>query len=117
MSRDTIIVPAQQDGFHRAFLGANAWWAIRVAEKHRPNLRWIAGYQTQPVSAITHLAEIDHFEPYGDAGKWKVVFKAPAVALQQAIPFGDAPSGAMQGSRYTTRKALLSAKTLKDLTR
>jgi hypothetical protein len=27
------------------------------------------------VSGITHIAEIDHREPYGDAGKFKVVFK------------------------------------------
>jgi hypothetical protein len=115
--RDTIIVPAQREGFERVFLGENAWWAIRVAEKHRPNLKWIASYQTLPVAAVTHLAEIDHFEPYGDTGKWKVVFKAQAAPLERPIPFGEAPSGAMQGPRYTTRAALLSAKTLKDLTR
>jgi len=114
--RDTIIVPAQQEGFERVFLGENAWRAIRIAEKHRPNLKWIASYQTMPVAAVTHLAEIDHFEPYGDKGKWKVVFKERAVPLERPIPFGDAASGAMQGPRYTTRAALLSAKRVKDLT-
>jgi hypothetical protein len=28
---DTIIVPAQKDGFDEVFLGQNAWWAIRIA--------------------------------------------------------------------------------------
>jgi len=27
---DTVIVPAQKDGFERVFLGQNAWWAIRI---------------------------------------------------------------------------------------
>src|SRR5271157_230324 len=71
--RDTVVVPAQREGFEQAFIGANAWWAIRIAEKHRANLRWIAAYQTLPIAAITHIAEIDHIEPYGDAGKFKVV--------------------------------------------
>src|SRR5215218_9475867 len=43
--KDTIVVPAQKEGFEKAFLGQNAWWAIRVAEKHRANLKWIAAYQ------------------------------------------------------------------------
>jgi hypothetical protein len=115
--RDTVIVPAQREGFERAFVGANAWWAIRIAEKHRANLRWIAAYQVLPVAAITHLAEIDHLEPYGDAGKFKIVFKGPATALAKTIPYGDAPPGAMQGPRYTTKAMLLAAKSVKDLMR
>jgi hypothetical protein len=113
--RDTIIVPAQREGFEQAFIAANAWWAIRVAEKHRVNLKWIAAYQVLPVAAVTHAAEIDHLEPFGDAGKYKVVFKAPAVSLEHPIPYGDAPPGAMQGPRYTTRARLLAAKSVKDL--
>jgi hypothetical protein len=113
--KDTIVVPAQGEGFERAFIGSNAWWAIRVAEKHKANLKWIAAYQVKPIAAVTHIAEIDHIEPFGDAGKFKVVFKGPAALLEHPIPFGDAPSGAMQGPRYTTRTAILAAKTVKDL--
>ncbi len=115
--KDTIIVPAQREGFEKAFVGANAWWAIRIAEKHRANLKWIAAYQVLPVAAVTHIAEIDHLEPYGDAGKFKVVFKKPATPLAHPLPYGGAPSGAMQGPRYTTKAALLAAKSIKDLTR
>ena len=115
--RDTVIVPAQREGFEKAFIGANAWWAIRIADKHRANLRWIAVYQVLPIAAITHIAEIDHLEPYGDAGKFKVVFKGPATPLDHPVPYGDAPSGAMQGPRYTTKAALLAAKSIKDLMR
>jgi hypothetical protein len=114
-TKDTIVVPAQREGFEQAFIGSNAWWAIRVAEKHRLNLKWIAAYQVKPVAAVTHIAEIDHIEPYGDAGKFKVIFKGPAVPLEKAVPFGDAQQGAMQGPRYTTRESILTAKSVKDL--
>jgi hypothetical protein len=113
--KDTVIVPAQREGFERAFIGSHAWWAIRIAEKHQANLKWIAVYQVAPVAAITHIAEIDHVEPYGDAGKFKVVFKGPPLLLKNPVPYGDAPSGAMQGPRYTTRAALLEAKRIRDL--
>jgi hypothetical protein len=113
--RDTIVVPAQKEGFDEVFIGQNAWWAVRIAEKHRPHLRWIAGYQTLPVAAVTHIAEIDHLEPYGEEGKWKIVFKSAAKPLPSPIPYGNAPPGAMQGSRYTTKAALGRATSVRDL--
>ena len=112
---DTIIVPAQREGFDEVFLGQNAWWAIRIAEKHRAGLKWIAAYQSAPVSAITHIAEIERLEPYGDAGKFKVVFKGPATKLKKPIPLAGAPPGSMQGPRYTTHAALLEALSVKEL--
>lgn len=113
--KDTIVVPAQKEGFERVFIGESAWWAIRIAAKHRDHLKWIAAYQVTPICAVTHIAQIDHLEPYGDEGKFKVVFAGPAQPLAQPIPFGKARLGAMQGARYTTKEQLLSAQSVKDL--
>jgi hypothetical protein len=77
-------------------------------------IKYIAAYQSRPVSAITHYAPVDRIEPYGDSGKYKVVFSEPARPIGP-IPFGDAPSGAMQGPRYTTFDRLKSARKLTDL--
>lgn len=112
---DTIVVPAQEEGFNEVFLGENAWWAVRIAEKYKPHLRWIAGYVTRPTSAVTHFAEIERFEPYGDKGKWKIIFKGPATKLPHPIPFGDAPRGSMQGPRYTRKALLETAPTVREL--
>jgi hypothetical protein len=114
---EVIVVPAQKEGFERAYLGQNAWWAIRIAAKHRNNLKWIAAYQVSPVMAVTHIAEIDHLEPFGDEGKFKVVFKGPAHALPKPIPYGMAPSGAMQGPRYCSKLAFDQATSVADLVR
>jgi hypothetical protein len=113
--KDTIIVPAQRDGFEKVFIGENCWYAIRISGGMLPRIKWIAAYQTQPVSAVTHYAEVDRIEPYGEEGKYRVVFKAPAMRLDKPIPFGDAPGGAMQGPRYTTLQRLRSASKLTDL--
>lgn len=113
--KDTLVVPAQKEGFEKVFIGENAWWAIRIAAKHRENLKWIAAYQVTPICAVTHLAPIDHLEPFGDEGKFKVLFASPAKPLAKPIPFANAQIGAMQGVRYTTHQRLLSAATVKDL--
>ena len=114
---DVIIVPAKADGFQSAFLNSNAWWAIRIGAKHLPNLKWIAAYQVTPIAAVTHIAEIDRFEPYGDEGKYKVIFKGDAKKLEKPIPFANAVSGAMQGPRYCTKKVFDKAQTVADLVR
>jgi hypothetical protein len=111
---DTIIVPAQQEGFQATFIGENAWHAIRISGGMIPKIKYIAAYQTQPISAITHLAPVARIEPYGDAGKYRVVFSEPAKEIGP-IPLGKTPSGAMQGPRYTMLTKLKMAKTVADL--
>ena len=111
---DTIIVPAQQDGFERVFLGEDCWYAIRISGGMLDKIKYIAAYQTQPVSAITHYAPVSRIEPYGEEGKYKLVFSEKAKPIGP-IPYGDAPSGAMQGPRYTNFARLQSAQTLTDL--
>ena len=68
---DTIIVPARQEGFETVFLNESCWYAIRISGGRLSRIKYIAAYQTSPVSAITHYAPVEHIEPYGEAGKDK----------------------------------------------
>ena len=112
--RDTVVVPAQQEGFESVFLGQNCWYSIRIAGGMLDKIKYIAAYQTNPVSAITHYAPVSQIEPYGESGKYKLVFSEKAKPIGP-ITFGDAPTGSMQGPRYTTIDRLRKAKTLSDL--
>jgi hypothetical protein len=107
-------VPAQHEGFQKVFLGENAWRAIRISGGMLPKIKYIAGYQTQPVSAVTHVAPVARIEPYGDTGKYQLLFSEPAKQIGP-IPLGKTSPGAMQGTRYTTRAKLETAKTIADL--
>jgi hypothetical protein len=111
---DTIIVPAQKEGFEKVFISDNSWYAIRIGGGMLPKIKYIAAYQSQPVSAVTHVAPVARIEPFGDSGKYKLVFSEPAKPIGP-IPFGDAPSGAMQGPRYTSYQKLMKAKSVLDL--
>ncbi len=113
--RDTVVVPAQEDGFTKVFLGENCWYAIRIGGGMLPKIKYIAAYQTAPVSAITHHAPVARIEAYGDEGKYRLVFAEPAKPLPRPIPFADAPQGSMQGPRYTSLARLLSAKRVIEL--
>lgn len=111
---DTIVVPAKKDGFYEVFIGENCWYAIRISGGKIPQIKYIAAYQSQPISAVTHYAPVERIEPYGESGKYKLVFSEPAKEIGP-IPYGDVPSGFMQGSRYTTIEKLLAAKKVTDL--
>jgi hypothetical protein len=111
---DTIIVPAQPDGFEETFIGENCWYAIRISGGMLPKIKYIAAYRTQPESAVTHYAPVASIEPYGEQGKYKLLFAEPAKPVGP-IPYADAPSGSMQAARYTSFKKLMTAKKLTDL--
>jgi len=113
--RDTIVVPARVDGFLETFLGEDCWYSIRIGGGMLKKIRYIAAYQSAPVSAVTHLAPVKEIVPYGDAGKYKLIFAEPARQLPSPIPFGDAPPGSMQGPRYTSLARLHSARKVADL--
>ena len=42
-----------------------------------PKIKYIAAYQSQPVSAVTHFAPVDHIEPYGEAENINWYFPNP----------------------------------------
>lgn len=109
-----VVVPAQEEGFKQVFLGEQRWRAIRIAGGKLHRIKYIAAYQTRPVSAVTHYAPIASIEPYGEEGKYQLIFAGPAQTITP-IPFADAPQGFMQGPRYTTLSRLLEAKKVTNL--
>jgi hypothetical protein len=110
-----VVVPAQEDGFRRVFLGENCWYSIRIGGGMLLKIKYIAAYQTAPVSAITHYARVERIEPYGDEGKYRLVFAEPAKPLARPIPFAAAPPSSMKGPRYTNFARLQSATQVADL--
>ncbi len=112
--RDTIIVPAKQDGFEKLFLGESCWHSVRISGGMLEKIKYIAAYQTHPVSAITHYAPVSRIEPYGEDGKYKIVFSEPAKPIR-LIPYGNAPTGAIQGPRYASFADLQKAQSLSDV--
>ena len=112
--RNTIIVPAQKEGFDERFLAEDYWCAICIADGILDKIKYIVAYQTQLVSAITHYTSVSRTEPYGEGGKYKVVFSESAEPIG-LIPYGDAHPGAMQSPRYTSFERLQKAHTLTDV--
>lgn len=111
---DTVVVPAQEEGFQKVFLGENCWHAIRISGGMLPKIKYIAAYQSHPISAITHYAPVDRIEPYGEDGKYKLIFSEKAKPITP-IPFADSTPGMMQSPRYANFERLQTAKKITDV--
>jgi hypothetical protein len=112
---DTIVVPAREDGFKEVFIGEKCWYQIRISAAMLNKIKYIAAYQVSPVSAITHLAEVDRIEKYKDTDRYIVFFKDDPRKIKMVPLSGQIKGKAPQAPRYTTYKKLLGAKTLDDL--
>lgn len=113
---DTIVVPANEDGFNEVFLGQDCWYAIRISSSMIDRIKYIASYQTAPISAITYYAEVSIIEKYKDSGKYIVKFKDKAKKIG---PITLSPNGkkgkAPQAPRYTQINKLLNAKSFDEV--
>ena len=111
---DTIVCAAFEDGFRHAYVDNNAWWAIRLSQKAREQLKYLAIYEKLPVAAVRHYAEIERIEPYKDSGKFIVYLKNKKTI--SSIELDKGKKGiAPQSPRFTTLNKLLKAKKVSEL--
>jgi hypothetical protein len=111
---DTVVCAALEKGFKHAYMENNAWWEIRLSQKARENLKYLAIYEKAPIAHISHYAEIERIEPYKDTGKYILYLKNKKTV--KPIKLGGAKKGeAPQAPRYTTLSKLLNAKTVSEL--
>jgi hypothetical protein len=112
---DTIVVPANEEGFKEVFLKQKCWYQIRISSAMIERIKYIAGYQTAPISAITYSAEVARIEKYKNTGKYIVYFKSRAKKFGP-VKLSEKDKGlAPQAPRYTSFRRLRSAKTIGDV--
>lgn len=112
---DTIVVPAREDGFNEEFLKNDRWFAIRISSAMIEKIKYIAAYQVSPISGITYVAKVDRIEKYKDTNKYIVYFKPNSVSKINKVSLGKKKGLAPQAPKYSSYKAIMTAKTLDDL--
>jgi len=111
---DTVVCAAFEEGFKQAYKENDAWWAIRLSQKAREQLKYLAIYEKSPKAQIRHYAEIDKIEPYKETGKYKIYLKNKKE--RKPLKLSTNKKGvAPQSPRYTTLHKLLKAKKISEL--
>ncbi|MFZ1570178.1 MAG: GIY-YIG nuclease family protein [Thiolinea sp.] len=111
---DTLVVPVKEEGMQKTFLEEQQWFAVRIQAKHLHKIKHLAAYQVAPVSAITHIADIEKIEPYENTGKYLLSFRAPASMIKPVLR-REGCHLSMQSPRYALRDTILAAKYLDQI--
>jgi hypothetical protein len=113
---DTIVVAAREEGFQSAFIKENRWYAVRISEKIKDKIKFIAIYQKSPIKMITHYAEIERIEEFEGTGKYALYFKEKGKELSNKLGLGQGDNrNPLQAPRYTTIQKIKTAKFATDL--
>lgn len=114
---DTVVFPAHEEGFRKAFLDENKWYYVRIGKDRIPKLKYVAVYVGAPVSKITHYAKIAQkgFEYDEDEKKYIIHFEGQAVELENPVPLGGISAASTRAPKYTTLQKLLTAEQYKEL--
>jgi len=115
---DTIIVPAHEEGFKEIFIGEHCWYKISISQSMLDKIKYIACYQTAPISAVTHYAEVAKIEGYKDTDKFILYFKKPAKEIGPIKLVPSTDGGKIKPPyrpRYTTFEKLMIAENLDQL--
>lgn len=105
---DTIVVPAHPKGFGEVFEKEHRWPNVKIDRRRIEHVKYIAVYQTGPVSAITHYGEIASFLALKQTGRFDLFLKGKPIAVGP-VPYTAADVCAVQGPRYTKLELVLSA--------
>lgn len=112
---NTLIIRARKRGFNKVFLGEKCWYSVRIDNRKIPYIKYIAAYQTYPISKITHLAKVKSIVISDeDTTKKKIIFDGEAQELPRPIPLRD-DLNALQSNRYTNVRNLYNSKDIDDL--
>lgn len=114
---DTIVCPAREEGFKEAFLEENRWYAIRMSPSIINQIKYIAMYETAPISAIKWIGVVSSIKPYKDTGKYevKITEKRKLPKELKLTPEEGKRGVAPQAPRYTKMELISKAKKLSDI--
>ena len=111
---DMLIVGATEASFLKHFVEEKSWYPVRIDFRRIHSLKWIAVYESRPVSAITHVARIVRISPYLDTARYQIDFEEPEELISPVRLDPDSTSG-FQGQRYSWMQRIRSAKFISDL--
>jgi len=112
---DTIVCPAQEEGFNDVFLKEHRWFQIRIHPKRIPMIKYLAMYEVKPVSAIRYIGKVKEIKPYKNTGKYEVVLDGPPTKIKPIKLSDEYPNLAPQAPKYTIRNLIDKASKLEDI--
>lgn len=112
---DTIVCPAQEEGFNDVFLKEHRWFQIRIHPKRIPKIKYVAMYEKKPISAIRYIGKVKEIKPYKNTGKYEIVLEGEPIKIRPIKLSEKNPNLAPQSPKYTIKNLIDQASKLEDI--
>ena len=112
---DTLVCPANKDGFNEVFLNENRWFAVRINPDRVKKIKYLAMYETRPVSAIRYIGTVKDIRLYKNTGKYEIVLDGRPTKIGPIRATKDTSHLIPQAPRYTMKNLIEKASTLADI--
>lgn len=111
---DTLVVAAKEENINEFFLGQKQWPGVRIDVKMLPKIKYMAVYQSAPISAITHVAAVASIRPFQRTSRYVLYLETPKCLARPLKRVGGGKVWAIEAPRYTLLAKLLNATNLDE---
>ncbi len=112
---DTIVCPAQEEGFNEVFLKEHRWFKVRISAKRIPQIKYIAMYESQPISAIRYIGRVKEIKLYKNSDKYEIILDGKPEKIKPIKLSKEYPNIAPQAPKYTMKSLIDNATKLEDI--
>ena len=113
---DTIVCASSDSkSLEQVFLKDQHWYKILISDKMKNKIKYIAMYESAPVSAIRYIGKIKEIIPFEDSEFSEIILSEKPERIKPIKNSEDNPHLAPQSRKYTTKSRLDTAETLEDI--
>ncbi len=113
---DTIVcASSDKDSFERVFLNECHWHKIRIGEYMKEQLKYLAMYESAPISQIRYVGEIKEIKPFENSEYSEIFLTGKPIKIEPISLPENNHSIAPQSHKYTSKSRIDKAKTLEDI--
>ena len=110
---NVIVCPSNEEGLE-LFLKTQSWHQVKIWHERIPYIKYVALYETSPISAIRYYGRVQKIQPYKDTDKYEILLKGKTRRLQNSIVLAHSKK-VPQASRFTSVSLLRNGKTIEDI--
>ena len=111
---DTIVCPARENGL-TVFLDEHRWFAIKIRNRRIKKIKYMALYESKPISAIRYVGEVKEIKPYKNTNRYEIVLKEVPFKINPIKLTRKFPNLAPQSPKYTIKSLIDQASKLEDI--
>jgi len=113
---DTIVCACSDpESFEQLFLKEHRWHKIRISPKMKDKIKYLAMYESAPVSEIRYIGKVKEINPFENSDYSEIILSGEPQKINPIKLPEENTKIAPQSHKYTTKSRIDKASTLEDI--